>query len=358
MSTPFVYLQDWLKSIKASVRFTQAEPVDRDRGWTLYRVAWQGQQAGLRHVFPVPGDNYPGRRAVDRVSAEAVGLRAYAPSGIAPKLLHEGALPGVAGDYAVIYSWIEGLPLAIARASAATGESYADTLLDVHNKGSEPGRTSPLPRDLDRWWFAIHEQYRETEELRVSMPEPLRDTLNGLLQSVGADAQAHKRLWTGAALTPIHGGARHDALLATDGRICLVNWQFYGLGDPTYEVARAAWTLGGPGEEAGERFLARYLQASPDEQMGKRLTVYLRLWPFDALLDTLERAWAVANSAQKYPLGNLSALKVDALSFLYHTLQTFERDSAGIEAAQRDMQLWFLKLQAILEGRDARPDEY
>ena len=86
--------------------------------------------------------------------------------------------------------------------------------------------------------------------------------LDKLVQSVAADAQAHKRFWQGLPLSPVHGTPSPENLIEEGTRAVLVNWQRFGLGgDPAYEVVYAAYGLTQRARaDIGQHLIASYAQ--------------------------------------------------------------------------------------------------
>ena len=251
-------------------------PFSSGPGTMHYLAVWNSERAVLK-LFADLGAAF--LRAKYRANAEAEGLRAFAPLGLAPELLANGELPAGIGGSFVLYKWLNGNRFNQVSIGAFEADLCADTLWAVHSTQLDLKLVSPRPRNLDAWWLATHERYRELQwGPHQQLPPIVQDGLDKLVQSVAADAQAHKRFWQGVPLSPVHGTPSPENLIEEGTQAMLVNWQRFGLGDPAYEVVYAAYGLTQRGgADTGQHLIASYAQKAQDPQLETRMELYWRL---------------------------------------------------------------------------------
>jgi aminoglycoside phosphotransferase (APT) family kinase protein len=295
-------LRDWLITLppfegvggETAVQLTR---VSFTESWTLYIAEWEAGRAVLKHFADDGRQPAAGTRpASDRAAAEAAALRTFGPRGLAPELLWEGALPGDMDGHAVIYPWVEGNAVVRRRLLDPEVGRYADALAEVHSEPVEIKMRSPQPHSLDSWWSETHARYRELPTgLIEEMPPGVSEALGRLVQSISADAQAHKRFWEGVELVPVHGGPLPHNFILNGERPTLVDWHRFGLGDPAYEVASVSCVIEPfAGEQAADELVLHYLDRLGNLSLSRRLEVYRRVWPFSRLVSLLANSWNLA----------------------------------------------------------------
>ncbi len=281
MTTPT--LNEWISALRP---FEGAEPQLKalSESDALYLIEWAGSKAVLK-LFRDEGATTPGERAIDKAASEAEGLRRYSPRGLAPQLIWEGSLSDNMGGYAVIYKWVDGASLCDAPSDADI-DLYADALWAIHSEQTELKMLSPNPRNLETWWLRTHEKYRDSQaDIQQSLPESVSNELGRLIQSVAADAQAHKRFWQGATLVPVQGNPTCDNVIMQGEQAVFINWQRFGLGDPAYEVTLAASQYFDKAQ--AKRILAHYVERANEPMLNTRIQLYCRLWPFGRVIALL-----------------------------------------------------------------------
>jgi aminoglycoside phosphotransferase (APT) family kinase protein len=280
-----------------------------------------------------------GRPARERAAAEALALATFKVSGVAPELLWEGTSGGEGGDSVLVYHWAEGYTAREQELGPKGIEACAAALHTVHSSDSDVRLLAPQPRSLDGWWLAVHQMYREVpqEQLR-DLPRSVDDMLVRLIQSVAADAHAHKRFWQGASLTPVHGAVLPENMIVGEGGVTLVDWQLYGLGDPAYEAAASSLRLAGEiGEEAGSALAERYLAKGDDTMLARRVAIYRRIWSFGYALEILTSFLHVRNAeTRERSVGS-------AIELLYHlrrSLDTYGWSQDAADSVLSDLSGW------------------
>jgi thiamine kinase-like enzyme len=154
----------------------------------------------------------------------------------------------------------------------------------------------------------------------------VNDALGRLVQSVAADAQAHKRFWQ-APLVPVHGTPTCDNAIADGNHIMLTGWERFGMGDPAYEIARSASQY--RGSETSQRLASHYLDKAADPALSRRVQIYRRVWPFAELISLL------ATSAQ-----NRETRPAHLAHSLRASLETYGWEPSTVERVVEDAQSW------------------
>lgn len=282
------FISDWLATLPA---FAGAQPnieIFADgKSACLYRLEWRG---GLALLKRYKATSSPARTGADKRRAEAAALTHFATMGLAPELLWEGVMPGSMAD-ALIYRWAEGTRAADQVLTNDQLELLAAALRTVHSDAHNPKLLSPAPRTLEAWWGHTHELYRDLQmRLATEMPTEVSDTLSRLLQPVSGDVQAHKRFWQGAPLALVHGRPEPANMILSEDQVILKNWQDFGFGDPSYEVAAASRLLAEQlgGEEPARHLIDSYLADIEDNMLARRVEIYRRVWPFGCLLSAIK----------------------------------------------------------------------
>jgi aminoglycoside phosphotransferase (APT) family kinase protein len=162
--------------------------------------------------------------------------------------------------------------------------------------------------------------------------------LHTLLHAISADAQAHKRYWQAAPLTPVHGSPDPDNLRLAGGQVALVDWECFGMGDPALEVATWAGLMSFEGGgEAEKSFTGSYLEGNEDELLPTRIEIYKRIWPFGYLLPLLAQAVAASAGARR----PLPERKVAILVHCFVRLMlAYERPASDVEQVEADLRKW------------------
>ncbi len=293
MSETVQQLAEWIASLPEFGGTPTVEYKYERDGVPRYLVIGRGEKSLLK-LYRDTGSrpaNTLERGARDMARAEAAALREFAPSGLAPRLVWEGEIPPHIGGYGVIYRWVDGAPADLDGLTEGDVRQWSDALWNVHAGSTDLKFIAPHSRDLGSWWIRAHEQYREILPTFLStLPPHVETALSTLTQSTAGDANAHKRFWQGGKLVPVHGSpALHNVVLG-GGHVTLVDWSWFGLGDPAYELANAVWNLAIAGHETLLEELVRpYTEKADDVMLERRVMIYRRLLPYKRWLDLLSR---------------------------------------------------------------------
>ena len=238
-------------------RTVPAERIPAGLTNTNYRVEVDGTPYFVR----IPGAATE-LLAVDRGKNELHNTRAAAAAGVAPRVLH--ALP--AWDVFVL-EWLPARTMSV-EALGAPGMPgrIAEVLRRLH--------AGPRFRD-DFDMFRLSERYLALVDERGSRSRPgYREHLDQLPR-IEAALAAHP-----LATVPCHNDLLADNYLDDGERLWLVDWEYSGNNDPTFELGNTCQELG-YGEEPGGRAVRRLLRrglpcparpdAPPDDHVRRRL---------------------------------------------------------------------------------------
>jgi hypothetical protein len=248
----------------------QVEIVDHWEGDTnlLWRARVPAQEAVVK-LFLDAGQARS-RRQFD-------GHQLFAPVGLAPKPLWTDRYPHGLSRQLLVYTWSDGDPLTPNDPSELW--AWAEAIGSLHaTPPDEVRRFSPHPINLDFYWRI--EQGSIAQIMNWLAPSGL--ALTPLFQRLGAATaqlvQTSLPLWATAIPTPVHGDLSRDHTLVERGRVILLDWEMFGLGDPALDVARLlqreAQTLA---PEQVETWLDRYLTIVDQPDMAARIEIFQRL---------------------------------------------------------------------------------
>ena len=327
-------IHDWLAILPLfGDEVPNIEPFSQGAGADLYRLDWADKLAILKHFKSTIN---PTRKGADKRQAEAAALTIYAPQGLAPELLWEGEMPELTDD-ALIYKWVEGKRTSDITLSHEQLELIATSLRTVHATTADLKLLSPAPRTLEAWWGRTHELYRDMQmRLASDIPIEISDTLSRLLQPVAGDVQAHKRFWQGAPLNFVHGRPEPANIILSDNYAILKNWQDFGLGDPSHEVAAASRLLAEHlGEASAQHLIDSYLTGTDDNMLARRIEIYRRVWPFGYLLSS------VSNYLDQISGLSITPQQVKSIAFhFHHLLVTYEWPAVTADRVMAVLDTW------------------
>lgn len=251
----------------------------------LWRIESRGQEAVLK-LFLDAGQAR-GRRQYD-------GQERLAPLGIAPRPLWFDRYPEGLSRQVLVYAWQPGQPIDLA--DAGQRAALAASIAQVHNGDvTAVRRFCPNPVNLDYWWRVVRGSIAPILTwLNSQNADPLSGLFTELTKRAATLVEAALPLWANTPPTPVHGDLRHENVLHQFGAAVLLDWEFFGLGDPALDVAaflhRSQANFIG---EAQEEWLARYLASFDQPGLAGRIGVYGRLLPLQSLcflLDGLRNA--------------------------------------------------------------------
>lgn len=290
----------------------------------------QGMNNSLFHV-QVAGETYAcklcvadGRRRAYREWAALQQLwRADLP--LAPRpvaYFPDGPLPVPA----VVYGWVDGVPLTREPLTAHTLMELSNALWRIHRVPRAPApELLPAFHQPPRFTDYLAEIRANTAQVqawaeRVNAKPPmlaqwaadLPALLPALVETLHlAEAAIHDaRL---ADICPAHSLIRVDGnldnvLRGADGRLSFVDWEYSGLGDPAYELAELRWHPNAMHLPSvwWDTALATYPPPPGDGSFESRLTLFNRLlpiwWVGRNLLFLLEGAGQIAARPRLAPI--------------------------------------------------------
>ena len=249
----------------------------------VFGVAIGGERVCLR----IPG---AGAAAIIDRRAEEANTRAAVKAGVAPELLHFGA------DGVMVTRFVdEALPLSAERFRSVPGavERAALALRKLHDNAP------PFATEFDV--FAIMDNYvallrRRGAELPRGRQAIIREA-DAIRRALAARPQP---------LRPCHCDPTGANLLDTGERVWIVDWEYSGMNDPTWDLAYLS--LQADFDEAQDRRLLRaYFARTASAAEAARMAVQ------KALCELLSALWALL----QHSAGN------DAADFLGYADRTF-----------------------------------
>jgi aminoglycoside phosphotransferase (APT) family kinase protein len=252
--------------------FTQ-QPVEIVDHWEgdanlLWRVRVPGQEAVVK-LFLDAG------QARSRRQFDAHQL--FAPVGIAPKPLWTDRYPHGLSRQLLVYTWSDGDPLTPNDPSELW--AWAEAIGRLHTTPpDEVRRFSPHPINLDFYWRIEQGSIAQITKWLAPSGLALTPLFQKLATATEQLVQASLPLWATAMPTPVHGDLSRNHTLVERGRVTLLDWEMFGLGDPALDVARLlqreAQTLDA---EQVETWLDRYLTLIDQPEMAARVHIFQQL---------------------------------------------------------------------------------
>lgn len=218
------------------------------------------------------------------------GQQQFAAAGLAPQPLWYDRYPPGLPRQVLIYRWAEGDPLTLADPFHRDG--LAEAVAQIHRADAgDVQRFSPHPFNLLTFWQVWQPSQEQLRQWLRPHSVPL---LDGLLADVWSAVQTALDdalpAFGETPPTPVHGELAPENGLFQRGRVLLLDWEFFGLGDPAQEIARflfysqEAW----PGPADPAEWLDAYSQRAPQPGLQERVQLYQRLLTFQAATFLLE----------------------------------------------------------------------
>ena len=217
------------------------------------------------------------------------GQAQFAAGGLAPEPLWYDRYPHGLPRQILVYQWMDGGVLKLAERFHRI--AHADAVARVHCADRDDvQRFSPHPFNLLTFW-----------QIWQAGESPLREWVTAADAPLLADQLS--RLWSAAHLlmagalpllgetppSPIHGDLTAENALFHRGEVLLVDWEFFGLGDPAQEIARFLFYGGEDwSDKAQYEWLECYRAGSSEPGLPDRVDLYLRLFNFQAVTFLLE----------------------------------------------------------------------
>jgi hypothetical protein len=265
-----------------------------------------GLSGATRLSFTVDGAGFVLRQGDPaRAPHEVACLRIASEVGVAPRLHYADARTGVS-----ITERVEGARFGGDALSEPDGpQRIAGALRRLHEGPSFPRGADLIEilGDLDR----AHAAAAAGERL----PADLRATVTDLAARTAPHAHA----------APCHKDLNPNNILCTRDRVCFVDWETAGAGDPFLDVAQVG-VFALPAPEAREAFLAAYLRRAPsDQERARALVARVLALSFYAAAFAVVRAHARVPAPRGEPAVLVELLRAMATSR--------ERTDPGVVAA-------------------------
>lgn len=215
---------------------------------------------------------------------QLAGQERFAPLGLAPRPLWFDRYPEGLSRQLLVYAWAEGHTLE--GADAQQMATLAQAIAQVH--GSDPNqltRFCPHPVNLDYFWRILRSGLPALQQwLKLCKADQLARLFDQLAIQTQMLVTAALPWWAGAAPTPVHGDLRLENALYAFGEVTLLDWEFFGLGDPALEIATFLYLHHNDlGEERVGDWLDHYLAHFAQVGLDQRIGSYVKLLPFQSL---------------------------------------------------------------------------
>jgi hypothetical protein len=249
---------------------------------SLYEVSAPGEAETLVVKYFAPDHADAARR-------EAEGLRVAGAVGLAPTLVTFDEVGGTVGGPLVIYRQPKGgVPIGERPLTDEQVHGWTFLLLTLHHLAPDKvQQQSTMSPGIEQWWERIQPLWNE---VRAAYTEPIYAPLLAALEKLRNLVEVHVRtnrdLWLNVPRRPCHGDPVPINVVSTEGRLVLVDWGSFGLGDIALEIGRAA-ALAALNEEVTSeqyiRLITDYLEGTKDLKdptLEQRLQIYASVFPY------------------------------------------------------------------------------
>ena len=302
---------------------------------------WQGRDNLLWRVRSGDGDDAVVKMFTDAGQARSrrqfSGHEQFAAVGLAPEPLWYDRYPHGLPRQILVYRWADGdaLQLSDRHHQAA----LADAVARIHNADTGAvQRFSPHPFNLLTFWQIWQAGEAPLREWISSASAPLLTELLSMLWTA-----AHRMLDKALPLlgesppTPIHGDLAAENALFHRGQALLVDWEFFGLGDPAQEIARFLFYGGDDWSADGQaEWRELYRSSNADPSLPERVELYMRLFNVQAVTFLLE---GIRQGAAPALADADSAAQSPAEHSLAAQYRTFLIDALTV-ALRRSLAMW------------------
>lgn len=285
---------------------------------------WQGRDNLLWRIHCEDGSDAVLKMFMDAGQARSrrqfSGQEQFAASGLAPEPLWYDRYPHGLPRQILVYRWADGVSLA--PSDRLHRFAHAEAVSRVHCASRDDvQRFSPHPFNLLTFWQIWQAGEAPLREWTSSAPAPLfTEHLSSLWAAAHRLINAEMPLLGETPPSPIHGDLRVENALFHRGQALLLDWEFFGLGDPAQEIARFLfyggddWT-----DESQDEWQEIYCCGNTEPSLPARVDLYERLFSFQAVTYLLEgiRQKAVppvADSGQDAESSNYQSFLICALT--------------------------------------------
>jgi hypothetical protein len=248
---------------------------------SIYEVTAPGEAETLIVKYYAPDHADTSRR-------EAEGLRVCGAVGLAPTLVTYDEVGGTVGGPLVIYHLPKGVAIGERPLTDEQVNGWMFLLLTLHHLSPEKvQQQSTMSPGLEPWWERMQPLWNE---VRAAYSEPLYAPLITGLEKLRSLVDVHVRtnrdLWQNVPRRPCHGDPVPINVFSDQGRLVLLDWGGFGLGDIALEIGRAA-ALAALNEEISSeqyiRMITDYLAGTrdlKDPTLEQRLQIYASVFPY------------------------------------------------------------------------------
>lgn len=254
---------------------------------------WQGRDNLLWRVHCGNGADAVFKMFTDagqaRCRRQFSGQAQFAGAGLAPEPLWYDRYPPGLPRQILVYRWADGESLTLT--DPRHRMAHADAVARVHCADSDGvQRFSPHPFNLLTFWQIWQAGEAPLREWVSAAPAPfLSEHLSTLWAAAHRLMDTALPLFGETAPSPIHGDLTADNALFHKGQALLVDWEFFGLGDPAQEIARFLFYGGDEWPEEGRvGWREHYSYSNSDSSLPDRVDIYLRLLNFQAVTYLLD----------------------------------------------------------------------
>jgi Ser/Thr protein kinase RdoA (MazF antagonist) len=272
----------------------------------LWRVSSANQEATVK-LFLDAGQARS-RRQFD-------GHLLFAPLGLAPQPMWADRYPHGLSRQLIVYRWSDGEPVSSHEPSELW--AWAEAIGKLHaTPPNDVRRFSPHPLNLDFYWRIEQGSIAQIQNWLASSGLDLKVLFRRLATATETLVERSLPLWATAIPTPVHGDLTREHTLIERGRVLLLDWEMFGLGDSALDVARLlqheAQTLE---DDQIEQWLGHYLQTVDQPGMAERIAIFQRLLEVHNVIYLLV-------GLQQHTSGQLDSELRAALPFMQNALST------------------------------------
>ncbi len=222
------YLTSAPSSLFAQQSVEDARPLGRRR---------QSALAGRRRPSGEPSSNSFSMRAKRAAAANLMDTSSSLQRGLAPQPLWADRYPHGLSRQIIVYRWSDGETITPDDPSSLC--AWAEAIGMLHTTPpDEVRRFSPHPVNLDFYWRIEQGSIAQIESWLAPSGLALSKLFQKLAVATTALVKASLPFWAAAQPTPVHGDLSRQHTLIERGRVLLLDWEMFGLGDPALDVAR------------------------------------------------------------------------------------------------------------------------